>query len=89
MICRQCGAEVPDQEWNCPACRINVYWAYQHLDDLTEVRGRSGLAARPNTPSFLLSCSKHALEERAARVARIPSKVREIARRAMREGGRA
>lgn len=89
MICRQCHAEVPDEEWNCPSCRINLYWAHQHFDELAEVRGRSGMAPRPNTPSFLVSCSKRALEERAPRTAQIQSKVREIAQRVMREDRKA
>ena len=27
MKCPQCGAETPDEEWNCVACRINGHAA--------------------------------------------------------------
>jgi hypothetical protein len=84
MVCPQCRSEIVDEDWNCPSCRINVYWAHAHFDELAEMRGRAGLEPRPKTPAFLVSCSRRAFEERAGRLANADSKVREIARRAMR-----
>lgn len=65
MGCPQCGAEVPDEEWNCPQCRINVYWASQHYSDLARIRRRLGLASAADTPSFLRQAHEHAMNERA------------------------
>ena len=42
MRCPQCGAETPDEEWNCVACRMNVYWASQHFEDLAGIRSNRG-----------------------------------------------
>jgi hypothetical protein len=83
MQCPQCGAETPDEEWNCVSCRMNVYWASQHFETLAEIRRRKGLAATP-TPPFLVRAHEHAMSERAARGGRVEHKVRRIARRAMR-----
>jgi hypothetical protein len=87
MVCPQCRTEVPNEDWNCPSCRINVYWAHEHFEELAERRRREGLRPSPATPAFLLSSSRRAYEERAPRVAHLQSKVREIARRVMREDG--
>ena len=54
MRCPQCGAETPDTEWNCVACRMNVYWASRHYDDLARIREQQGLSSRAPTPSFLV-----------------------------------
>jgi hypothetical protein len=89
MECPQCGTAIPDEEWNCPACRINVYWARKHLAELSRLRGDEGMRRRPSTPSFLIACSKRAFGERAARGGAVDSKVREIARRTMRGEGNA
>jgi rubredoxin len=83
MICPQCRSEIVDEDWNCPSCRINVYWAQQHFEELAGVRGRGGLQP-PSTPAFLVSCSKQAFSERAERLKNADGKMREIARRAMR-----
>jgi hypothetical protein len=87
MKCPQCGAETPEQEWNCVSCRVNVYWASQHYDDLTEIRRDQGLSARTPTPAFLIAAHERAMQERAGRGGRIEHKVREIARLAMRRHG--
>jgi hypothetical protein len=84
MQCPQCGAQTPDEEWNCVACRINVYWASQHYQDLSWIRQRQGLRAPAETPSFLLSAHASAMGERADRGGKVEHKVRQIARRAMR-----
>lgn len=83
--CPQCGAETPDEEWNCVSCRMNVYWASQHYEDLTKIRRRLGLAATTSTPPFLLRAHEHAMNERADRGGRVEHKVRQVARRAMRQ----
>ena len=83
MQCPQCGAETPDEEWNCVSCRINVYWASQHYADLAGIRQRQGLRSSPATPSFLLQAHANAMDERADRGGKVEHKVRQIARRAM------
>ena len=84
MQCPQCGAETPDDEWSCVACRMNVYWASRHYGDLAGIRRRQGLAASASTPPFLVEAHARAMDERAERGGRVEHKVREIARRAMR-----
>jgi hypothetical protein len=85
MRCPQCGAETPDDEWNCVACRMNVYWASQHYEDLAGERRQHGLPAGAPTPSFLIQAHETAMSERAERGGRDEHKVRQIARRAMRQ----
>ncbi|MEA2315108.1 MAG: hypothetical protein QOI03_1800 [Solirubrobacteraceae bacterium] len=86
MKCPQCGLETPNGEWNCVRCRINVYWASQHYNDLASIRDRQGLTAAPPTPSFLLGAHARAMTERASRGGAIENKVRKIARAALRGG---
>ncbi|TML09378.1 MAG: hypothetical protein E6G41_00220 [Actinobacteria bacterium] len=86
MRCPQCGAETPDTEWNCVSCRMNVYWASQHYDDLARIREQQGLTPSPPTPSFLIHVHERAMNERADRGGRVEHKVRQLARRAMRTG---
>jgi hypothetical protein len=84
MQCPQCGAETPDEEWNCVSCRINVYWASQHFEALAGMRQRLGLGAAAATPSFLLRAHASAMDYRADRGGKVEHKVRQIARRVMR-----
>ncbi len=84
MQCPQCGAETPDDAWNCPACRINLYWAHEHYDELAHIREQQRLAERPNTPPFLIKVHQRELGERAERGLNGMNKVREIARKTMR-----
>ncbi|MDP9344757.1 MAG: hypothetical protein M3P44_03365 [Actinomycetota bacterium] len=84
MKCRQCGAETPDEEWNCVSCRVNVYWASQHYTKLAGIRRQQGLSARAATPRFLLEAHEQAMNQRAERGGGVEHKVRAIARRAMR-----
>jgi hypothetical protein len=86
MRCPQCGAETPDEEWNCSSCRMNVYWASQHYEDLSRIRDGQGLAISAETPPFLVQAHERAMEERAHRGGRVEHKVRQIARLAMRRG---
>jgi hypothetical protein len=82
MRCPQCGSETPDDEWNCVSCRMNLYWASQHYDDLAVARRTQGMP-RAETPSFLVEVHQRAMNERAERGGRVEHKVRQIARRAM------
>jgi uncharacterized OB-fold protein len=82
--CPQCGAETPDEEWNCVSCRMNVYWASQHYAHLGGIRREQGLPATAATPSFLIEAHDDAMSERAERGGRVEHKVRQIARRKMR-----
>jgi uncharacterized OB-fold protein len=87
MQCPQCGAETPDEEWNCVSCRMNVYWASQHYQDLAGIRQRQGLHTA-ETPPFLVQAHASAMEERAERGGKVEHKVRQIARRTMSREGR-
>ncbi len=92
MECRQCGAQTPDDEWNCASCRMNVYWASQHYDDLAGIRSGQGLPADAETPPFLRRVHTLVMDQRAAHGGKVEHKVRQIARRVMKEtaaGGRA
>jgi hypothetical protein len=84
MRCPQCGAETPDEEWNCASCRMNVYWASQHYDDLARIRRQQGLPAAADTPGFLVQAHAKAMDERARHGGRVEHKVRQIARLVMR-----
>jgi hypothetical protein len=84
MRCPQCGTETPDEEWNCVSCRINLYWASQHYDDLAEIRARHGLRVAGDTPEFLRRAHEREMNDRIARHGRVEHRVRQIARLAMR-----
>ncbi len=83
MICPQCGAENADNAWNCVSCRINLYWASQHYEELARMREQKGLDPHTQTPSFLVRVSQSELAERAKRGLNTDSKVRTIARKVM------
>ena len=87
MRCPQCGAQTPDEEWNCGSCRMNLYWASQHYDDLAQIRRQQGLRDTSDTPAFLRRAHEHEMNERIERDGRIEHKVRQIARLAMRVRG--
>jgi len=42
---------------NCRACRVNMYWAFQHYDELAAIRATNKLTSRPETPFFLIETS--------------------------------
>ena len=84
MQCPQCGAETPDEGWNCVSCRMNIYWGSKHFGDLAEIRQQGGLPAAAPTPPFLLQAHHRAMAERAGRGGEVEHKVRQIARRSMR-----
>jgi hypothetical protein len=84
MRCPQCGADTPDEAWNCVSCRINLYWAHQHFAELARIREQHGWQTRASTPAFLLTSHQRAMGERARRDGQLENKVRMIARRVMR-----
>jgi hypothetical protein len=85
MNCPHCGADTPDDEWNCVACRMNVYWASRHFDELAEIRRRQGVPETADTPQFLIEAHRNAMEERAEHGGRVEHRVRQIARAVMRK----
>jgi hypothetical protein len=56
--CPQCGTTNDDDVKNCRGCRVNMYWAYQHYEELAAIREANKLAPRPETPPFLIETSK-------------------------------
>jgi hypothetical protein len=83
MQCLQCGAQTPDDEWNCVSCRMNVYWASQHYASLARLSQQPDQPGT-GTPPFLRLVHEHAMRERAEHGGRVEHRVRQIARRAMR-----
>ncbi len=61
--CPQCGTTNEDDVKNCKGCRINMYWAFQHYEELVVIRQANQLASRPETASFLIETSKRIDEE--------------------------
>ena len=56
--CPQCGTMNEDDVKNCARCRVNLYWAFQHSEELAAIREANQLAPRPETPRFLIETSK-------------------------------
>lgn len=56
--CPQCGTMNKDDVKNCSKCCINLYWAFQHYQELAAIRATNKLASTPETPSFLLETSQ-------------------------------
>jgi hypothetical protein len=83
MKCPQCGVETPDEEWNCVSCRINLYWAVQHYEELAHIRERKGLPDRATSATFLVDAHRHAMTDRAERGGNIENKVRAVARKVL------
>jgi len=77
-LCPQCGAPVPEDAWNCPACQINLYWAQQHAGELRSLREARGSAAPPETPGFLVESSRRVRGRSSGQAA--DGKVRALAR---------
>jgi hypothetical protein len=84
MQCPQCRTETSDLEWNCQSCRINMYWAVRHYEDLARIRQDQGLPAGAATPTFLIGTHASAMEQRAGRGGRAEHRVRKVARFFMR-----
>lgn len=88
MKCPNCGAETSDEAWNCGSCRMNVYWANQHYDDLAAIRRQQSLPGSAPTAPFLLQAHERAMTERVERDGTVEHKVRVIARQVMRRAAR-
>ncbi len=56
--CPQCGIMNEDAVKNCRGCRVNMYWAFQHYEELAALRERNKLMPRPETPTFLSETSQ-------------------------------
>ena len=56
--CPQCGIMNDDDVKNCKGCRINLYWAFQHYQELASLRQNNELPSRPESASFLVETSK-------------------------------
>ena len=85
MICPKCGTVNADGEWNCTSCRINLYWASQHYDELATIREAQGLPSTTGSASFLVDAHRQAMHERAEHGEPEENRVRATARKAMRE----
>ena len=58
IACPQCGTMNEEDVKNCKACRINMYWAFQHYAELSAIRQANKLVSRPETAPFLVETSK-------------------------------
>jgi hypothetical protein len=56
--CPQCGTMNDDDVKNCTGCRINMYWAFQHYEELAALRQSNQLPPSPNSAPFLVETSK-------------------------------
>lgn len=56
--CPQCGTLNESTAKNCKQCRINLFWAFQHYEELVALREATQLPKRPETPSFLVKTSQ-------------------------------
>lgn len=56
--CPQCRTSNKEDVKNCRECCINLYWAFQHYEELAQIRQTNKLAPRPETPEFLVKTSK-------------------------------
>jgi hypothetical protein len=81
--CPNCGSDNPDDAWNCGGCRLNLYWASQHYDELAELRTASGRDETNSSPRFLVDAHRAAMDDRAMRGQDVDNKVRIAARKAM------
>jgi hypothetical protein len=56
--CPQCGTLNDDDAKNCQGCRVNLYWAFQHYEELAALRQANNLAPKPASAQFLVETSK-------------------------------
>ncbi len=56
--CPQCGTLNADDAKNCQGCRVNLYWAFQHYNELAQLRSANDLPPKPPTAPFLVETSK-------------------------------
>lgn len=60
IICPQCSEHNEEGAKNCDSCRINLYWAFQHYEELARLRSASDLHSRSAPAAFLIRASKQA-----------------------------
>ena len=58
VACPQCGYMNASDVKNCKGCRVNMYWAFQHYEELARLREANKLPARPDSATFLVETSK-------------------------------
>lgn len=56
--CPQCGTMNDDDAKNCQGCRVNLYWAFQHYEELAALRKANNLAPKSTSAPFLVETSK-------------------------------
>ncbi|HCJ34736.1 MAG TPA: hypothetical protein DHV65_10635 [Ktedonobacter sp.] len=56
--CPQCDTMNDDDAKNCQGCRVNLYWAFQHYEELAALRKANNLAPKPTSAPFLVETSK-------------------------------
>lgn len=56
--CPQCGTMNEDDTKNCKNCRVNMYWAFQHYEELAALRQANALPSRPESAPFLVETSR-------------------------------
>ena len=56
--CPQCGTLNEDDSKNCQSCRVNLYWAFQHYEELAALCQANNLTAKPETAPFLVETSR-------------------------------
>jgi hypothetical protein len=56
--CPQCATINENDTKNCQGCRVNIYWAFQHYEELAAIRKRNKLAPRSEPIPFLIDTSK-------------------------------
>jgi hypothetical protein len=47
-----------DDAKNCKNCRVNMYWAFQHYEELAALRQANALPSRPESAPFLVETSR-------------------------------
>jgi hypothetical protein len=47
-----------DDVKNCKGCRVNMYWAFQHFEELAALRQANQLPPSAASASFLIETSK-------------------------------
>jgi hypothetical protein len=56
--CPQCESSNEDDVKNCRKCRVNMYWAFQHYEELAAIRQANRLTPCPATAPFLVEASR-------------------------------
>ncbi len=56
--CPQCGTVNDNDVKNCRGCRVNLYWVFQHYEELAAIRQANRSAPHSETVPFLVETSK-------------------------------